>query len=124
MKLDDGAFDTATNFTDVSSGPHNLIIKDSQDCENFIHVHVAGNTGVSYSKEVFPIFAANCTTSGCHNSGMPGMDWTKLSDVKMHSDDIRLRTQEKSMPPSGSPTLSAEQIQLIACWVDDGANNN
>jgi hypothetical protein len=29
-----------------------------------------------------------------------------------------------SMPPAGQPDLEPEEIQAIACWVDDGAPDN
>ena len=124
VKIDNGTFGTATTFTKLSGGPHNLIVKDAQDCESFIHVQVEnGNSGVSYSKEIVPIFNASCNLSGCHSAGTTGRDWTKFADVKANAENIKNRTGNKSMPIGGL-VLTPTQIQLIACWVDDGANNN
>ena len=124
VKIDNGTFGTATTFTKLSGGPHDLIVKDAQDCESFIHVHVEnGNSGVSYSNEIGPIFNVNCNLSGCHGSGTTGRDFTKFSDIKTLAENIKNRTSNKSMPIGGL-VLTPTQIQLIACWVNDGAINN
>jgi hypothetical protein len=44
------------------------------------------------------------------------------SQVKTFASTIRKRTQDRSMPAEGS--LTADQIALIACWIDDGAAQN
>lgn len=124
IKLDDGAFGTATTFLNISGGAHSIIVKDAGDCQKVFNVTVdRGNSGLSYSKDISPIFAASCNFGGCHGAGETGRDWTKFADVKSKAADIKSRTIGKSMPIGGF-TLTQKQIQQIACWVDDGANNN
>lgn len=124
LKIDNGVFGTATQFTNLSNGNHTVIVKDNEDCERVLIVPVGrGNTGISYAGVIKPIFIANCEFNGCHGSGSTGHDWTKFSDVKAKASDIRIRTSNRSMP-IGNFTLTTQQIQQIACWVEDGANNN
>jgi SprB repeat len=124
LKIDNGQFGAATQFSNVGNGNHTVIVKDSQDCERVLIVAVGrGNTGISYKTVIEPIFIANCEFSGCHGTGSTGHDWTKFSDVKSKAADIKIRTANRSMP-IGDKILTAVQIQQIACWVDDGANQN
>jgi uncharacterized membrane protein len=47
-----------------------------------------------------------------------------VQKLKNLAASVKLRTANKSMPPSGSSQLTQSQIDLIGCWVDDGALNN
>ncbi len=124
LKIDNGQFGSASQFSNLSNGNHTVIVKDSEDCERVLIVRVGrGNTGISYASVIKPIFEANCEFSGCHGVGSTGHDWTKFSDVKAKASDIKIRTSNRSMP-IGDKILTALQIQQIACWVDDGANSN
>ena len=87
---------------------------------------------VSFSEDVSPIIVSKCATTGCHNgdgdpSG-PGADRNWL-------DSDRLREQAKNglvksyvinriMPPGSKPPLSQAEIDAIACWIDQGAQDN
>ena len=89
---------------------------------------------VKYSTEIQPIFDNNCT--GCHpNSG--GLNLSSYADLMEggNSGDIivtdnhassilydritRPESAQGDMPPSGS--LSQDEIDLIAQWIDEGA---
>jgi SprB repeat len=124
LKIDDGTFGTATSFSNLGNANHKVIIKDNADCERVLIVNVPrGDTGTSFSVDIQPIFVANCDFSQCHGAGTTGRDWTKLSDVQAKAIDIKNRTSNRSMP-IGNLTLTTQEIQKIACWVDDGAKNN
>lgn len=120
-----GTFSTQNSFTALSSGTYVVTVKDAQDCPSVVGVVVPRqSTGVSYSKDIVAILQTNCTLSGCHNGDLGGSrDWRNFDNVKANAQNIKTRTANKSMP-AGGLSLTSEQIQLIACWVDDGANKN
>jgi len=124
FKIDNGTFASASTFTGLKNGNHSVIVKDKEDCQRTLIVTIPrGTTGISYSADITPIFIANCNFSGCHGAGATGRDWTKFSDVKVKSIDIKNRTSARTMPIGGN-TLTNDEIQKIACWVDDGATEN
>jgi hypothetical protein len=124
LKIDNGTFAASTTFNNLSNGNHSIILRDHEDCERVLIVTVPrGSTGISYTAEIVPIFNANCNFSGCHGAGTTGRDWTNFNDVKAKANDIKMRTANRSMPIGGN-VLTADQIQKIGCWVDDGANQN
>jgi cytochrome c553 len=108
----------------------------------------AANGVVSFQKQVLPIFEKACIA--CHSSGGVGqisssMNLTSYKELRygsvhgialvpFHSDRspiIRyLKDNWKSdspnalkMPPLGPP-LSAQDVKVIADWIDQGAKNN
>lgn len=120
-----GAFSSQNSFSSLASGTYIVTVKDAQECPSVVGVVVPRqSTGVSYSKDIVAILQTNCTLSGCHNGDLGGSrDWRNYDNVKANALNIKTRTANKSMP-AGGLTLTPEQIQLIACWVDDGANKN
>lgn len=79
----------------------------------------------TYSGVIQPIIANNCAISGCHDGGNTLPDWSVLSNVQANAALIKQRTANRTMPPSNANvSLTAEQIEDIACWVDSGAQNN
>ncbi len=84
-----------------------------------------GGSQVSYLNDIRPILDANCQVSGCHGSNSSLPSWATYADVQARASDIKSKTGSKAMPPSSSgKSLTNEQIQKIADWVDDGAKNN
>jgi hypothetical protein len=80
---------------------------------------------ISYANDIRPILDTNCQISGCHgsNGGIPS--WATYETVSANAAKIKTRTGNGSMPPiSSGKDLTADQIQMIASWVDDGALNN
>lgn len=97
----------------------------------------AAPAGVSFSKDVMPIFETSCIK--CHG----GSDGTKGGlSLKTHGDMMKggedgaaivpgdaagsllvKQIQNGKMPKRGQK-LPQEQIDLIAKWVTEGANNN
>lgn len=80
----------------------------------------------TYSEVVEPIISSNCAIPSCHdgsNSAAP--NWTIFDNVQAQAQDIKERTGNRTMPPSSSDKiLTAAQIADIACWVDNGAQDN
>lgn len=93
---------------------------------------------ISFSSDIQPIIAGNCTQSGCHNAqGDAEFSLVTYNDV-ISNGDIKERDArgskfyqvisnhggEKAMPPPPLPSLSSDQIKLVYIWIEQGAKNN
>lgn len=125
-KIGSGAFASSNVFGQLKSGNYTITVQDDADCSITINDVVASNTTVSFETDIKPILQTSCIKSGCHN-GDNGADrnWSIFANVKASAQNIKTRTGNKSMPADIAPTgLPQNQIDLIACWVDSGAQNN
>lgn len=121
--LDGGVFQDAPVFSEIAAGKHTVGLRDQGGCK--ITVKATVTTGVSFENDIQPLLRTFCIKSGCHNGDNGNQrNWNNFSEVEGHADMIRDFTSSRSMPPVGEAQLSDDQIQLIACWVDDGAPNN
>ena len=81
--------------------------------------------GTSFAQTIQPIINANCAISGCHVTGQQNPPLTTYEQVAANADRVKARTSNGTMPPTSSGlSLTIEDIESIACWVDDGAPNN
>jgi SprB repeat len=125
VKFGNGAFGSTTFFDALAAGNYTVVVKDADNCTVTLVVDVPrGDTGISYSTEIQSIISSRCAVPGCHVAGTSVPNFTAYSGVSARAQNIKLRTSNGSMPPPGSADLTAQQIQQIACWVDDGAKNN
>ena len=125
LKIDGGAFGASTTFNNLPKGIHAVVVRDAENCTLSLSIAVSrGDTGISYSSQIQPILNEFCNSSGCHGSGNGSRSWTSFSNVTAKAGSIKSRTSNGTMPPPGSADLTSEQIQLIACWVEDGVKNN
>jgi len=93
--------------------------------EELFGVTVCDPQTTTYSGVVQPIIASNCAISGCHDGSNTLPDWSDFSNVQSNAALIKQRTSNRTMPPSNANvTLTAAEIEQIACWVDSGAQNN
>ncbi len=124
FQLDGGSFGTNASFTGVAAGNHTVVVKDAANCQVSVSAVVTrGNTGISYNNVIKPIIEARCATSGsCHGAGSGSRDWTNTTNLRNNAASVRSRTVAKTMPPAGTTALTQDQIDQIACWVDDGAS--
>lgn len=123
FRINNGLSSSDSVFNNLSHGAYSVFVRDSKNCTYTFTASVPrGNTGVSWSTQIKPIVDVSCAKSGCHVSGTGRIDLTKFDVVKANALQIKTRVVNKSMPFDG--TLPADQIQLITCWVDDGALNN
>ncbi len=122
--LDGGTAQASGDFTNVSNGSHSVVVTDGTGCT--VTKDVIVSSGTSWARDIKPIIDSNCAVSGCHNGDNTSIpNWTVFSNVQSRASDIKARTGDRSMPRAGSGlTLTDDEIELIACWVDDGANNN
>lgn len=125
-KIGSGAFGSSNIFSQLKAGSYAITVNDAADCSVTINDVVASNTTVSFVADIKPILQTSCIKSGCHN-GDNGADrnWSVFANVKASAQAIKSRTGNKSMPADIAPTgLPQNQIDLIACWVDSGAQDN
>ncbi len=94
------------------------------------------STPVCYETEIQPLITSNCTKSGCHNPAdhESGRDYTTyqgiMEDVKpgnfkgskLYKVLIKDRASGSAMPQPPNPALTAAQIQTVAEWIKQGAN--
>jgi SprB repeat len=123
-KLGNSAFTESASFSNLASGSYVIVVRDNVGCSFSLNQQVnRGDSGISWSGEIQTIIATNCAVSGCHN-GTQSPNLSSLAGVQANRENIKSRTANGNMPPSGRPDLTEEQVKKIACWVDDGARNN
>jgi len=123
FRINNGISTSDSIFNNLSHGTYSVFVRDAKNCSYTFTTPVPrANTGVSWSSQIKPIVDTSCGKAGCHVAGTGRVDLTKFSVVKSNAAQIKTRVGNKSMPFDGP--LSADQISLIACWVDDGALDN
>lgn len=117
FRLTSGTFGANNVIADLEKGIYSVEAKDANGCVVFMIVEVPG---MQY-QTIKSLIELNCATANCHDGSLGAQsDYTRFENVKENSNAIRTLTANKSMPPNSN--LSQEQIDLIACWVSDGAN--
>ena len=123
FNIDGKGFTTDNLFKNLKDGDHFLDIQDNNGCAVKMKITVPrGFTSVSWQNDILPIMTTSCATANCHNGVSRPNDWRIYSQVKQYAATIRQKTQNRSMP--FDTTLPQDKIDLIACWVDDGALEN
>ena len=95
---------------------------------------------ISFQKEIFPIFQANCLDAGCHGANPPsGLLLTTYDNFKKGGNGgasfvpnnsknslivQRITGVVQPQMPLGRPPLSQKDIDAIKNWIDSGAENN
>lgn len=119
FRIDASSFSDKNTFDGLASGNHVIVVKDDTGCE--VAQTVKLKSGVSYSSSIKTIIEKNCAVSGCHN-GSQFPDLRTFDNIQKNAGQIKNLTGNRTMPQNGSLTQS--EIDLIACWVDDGAVSN
>ena len=91
-----------------------------------------GDGGVTFARDIVPILQRSCQV--CHRPGeMAPMSLVTYEEVRPWARSIRSRVVAREMPPwhidrhiglqqfKDDPSLSDEEIALVARWVDGGA---
>jgi len=86
---------------------------------------------ITYDDHIRQIVDANCSYSGCHAGGgaAPG-DFTSYSGMSAYFSGGALESRaviSRDMPPSyasGPTEMSAENIDLFKCWIQEGYPEN
>lgn len=74
---------------------------------------------ISFSVSIKPIIDANCIA--CHG-GNRFPDLRTYEGISTNASRVRTQVVNRTMPQGGS--LTNEQIELIRCWIENGALNN
>lgn len=121
-RLGTGAFGESNVFSGLGTGTYGFTVKDNTDCTVFLNVTVPrAFSGTSWEDTIRPIIVKSCALSGCHN-GDSRPDLRVFENAKFYAASIKSKTRDRSMPREGS--LTQNEIELITCWVDDGAVKN
>lgn len=115
---------TNATYSSVAGGIYNATIVDGAGCSVNISVTVPKLTSTTYSGFMKNLIAAKCASAACHAAGnsKPRGDLTTWALANANAAQIKTRTASGNMPKTGS--LTADEIKQIACWVDEGAQNN
>ena len=119
FSINNGAATESNTFSNLQRGTYDLVVSDATGCEVAQEVKVT--SGVSFAGAISPIIQAKCAVSGCHN-GTQFPDFRVFKNVHDNAGQIKTLTGNRTMPQEGS--LTQNEIDLIACWVDDGALDN
>lgn len=123
LKFQNTIIENSLELKGLEHGIHQASIIDSQLCEFVMGVSISkGITNTSWSLDIKPIIDMRCAKPLCHVAGTGRSDLSKFSNVQQLALQIKSRTQNSSMP--FDEPMASNEIQLIACWVDDGATNN
>jgi hypothetical protein len=108
-------------FSNLAAGTYTIKVIDGAGCSTS-QGGIKVLNGTSYASNVQSIIQSNCAISGCHVSGTGRQNFSNKATVIANASTIKSRTAAGSMPPAGK--LPQAQLNLIACWVDDGALDN
>lgn len=123
FSFDEAGFTTDSTIAGLKHGEHLVEIQDNEGCNVKMKFTIPrGETGVSWENEILPIITQYCATANCHNGVSLPNDWRNYDKVKQYAATIKKKTGDKSMPFDGP--MPQDKIDLIACWVDDGALKN
>lgn len=84
---------------------------------------VSGCDTITYTKHIKPIIDASCALSGCHAGTTSNPLLTSYDLVKEKAERVKSRAVDANpsiMPPSPNTPLTAEQKQLVTCWLENG----
>ena len=118
-KLGDGSYSPNHTFTGLSRGEYDLTVTDATGCE--VTQPVMIRSGISFAESIAPIIQRSCAINDCHN-GSQFPDFRVFKNIHDNAGQIKALTGDRTMPQEGS--LTQAEINMIACWVDDGAPAN
>lgn len=78
---------------------------------------------VSFANDVKVIINTSCAVSGCHGNVQSPLLTTDEA-ILSNATQIQFQVTSGQMPPARSAALEADEIALIDCWVEQGAQDN
>ncbi len=121
--LDGTSFQAENQFMNLEPGAYTVTIRDQDGCTDETAAVVPSD--ISFSNTINNIISTNCAVSNCHDGSQSIPNFSDKSVIISHAGEIKTRTGSKAMPPpSSGRSLTDDEIEQIACWVDDGAPDN
>jgi|GEM_PF-709789 len=118
FKLDDATAQNNNVYNNLASGTYSITATDATGCT--ITQEVSIISSISFGT-INDIISTDCAVSGCHN-GTIAPDLRSSATIGDRASRIRSRTSAKTMPPASSGrSLTDNEIEQIACWVEAGA---
>lgn len=105
-----------------------LVFSCSQNRVDIKPIPICDGTEVSYSNHIEPLIKAKCSTglgsgTGCHDSWI--LTYDGLKNSVNNNSFLETTVINKTMPkiPNrfGIEALTDDEINLIICWLDNGA---
>ena len=116
-------YQSEASFEGLGPGEYTIYVKDASGCASNSKITLL--SGISFKNSIAPIIQVNCAISGCHVEGTSRANFNVFEELQSRSMTVKEYTQSGHMPPASSgKKLSAEEIEAIACWVNDGAPEN
>ena len=117
--MNGGTGSSNATFQGLARGEYQFLVSDASGCEVTQTIRI--RSGISFKDSIKPIIDTNCVKSGCHN-GTQFPDLRVYKNIHDNAGQVKALTANRSMPVNGS--LSQAEIDMIGCWVDDGALDN
>lgn len=114
-KLNSTAYQSQPVFSGLAAGTYSVAVEDASGCVATTNTTVERN-GPTFSVDIQAIIANNCATSRCHDGGR-SPKLTTYAEISANGNSI-VSAINRNMPPGGK--LTATEINLITCWVNDG----
>lgn len=78
---------------------------------------------ISWSKDVEPLMLSRCATNDCHPANSSSqLRLATYEQITASSSDVNAQVTNKTMPRGSQ--LSAREILLITCWINQGMPKN
>jgi hypothetical protein len=119
FSLNSKNFTSSATFDHLQQGTYTMVAMDATGCK--VHKSIQVMSRASFANDISPIISTNCAISGCHKgTGLP--DFSSLKNIQSSALEIKAQTASRNMPIG--KTLTDDQINVIGCWVNDGALDN
>lgn len=119
-RLNNGSASSTNAFFGLVTGSYAVKVTDNTGCSVTQTVQVT--SGMKFSATVKKIIDTNCVITACHGDN-GNISFKVLANIQASAKDVKARTQSGNMPKN-APKLQQADLDAIACWVDDGAQDN
>lgn len=121
FKVDNGAYQSSGDFSDLAAGSHDFTAKDGAGCEKIASISIPTVAAGPKFAAVKALLQTNCAVPGCHVSSGQTPNFTIDCNIVSNADRIKARAIDASptiMPPTGS--LGQTDKDKIATWITAG----
>ncbi len=122
--LNDGAFQSSGDFTNLPGGDYTVSVRDRQGCTNSVSLTLNEVEVPSFANVILPIIETSCSIRSCHDGRRQLFEMLDYADILPRVSAIRLSVINRTMPTRGRTPLTDAQINSIVTWVDGGAPDN